>query len=250
MEEHLIDRCNSAIIELDGVQRNFFYRGDTLDAHIYREVISGLAYEVPKLSAEDLVIDIGAHIGSFCLFAYSKGSRNIYGFEVDADNHLIAGYNTLGLDGVKVSHVAVWRSDLEDTQYLYFTGYSDMGGFSNTGGGNVVFDNGERIKVSTIGLDTIIGDSQVKVLKLDCETSEWPILYSSSKLNQIDMIVGEYHEMGGDFDSHTVPEAARVRGMDRYTINDLEAYLGEYGFRTKHKRSGNTNIGYFSARRV
>lgn len=39
-----------------------------------------------RLGDQDVVIAVGAHIGSFSLKARSLGARKIYSFEADSDN--------------------------------------------------------------------------------------------------------------------------------------------------------------------
>jgi hypothetical protein len=43
-------------------------------------------------------------------------------------------------------------------------------------------------------VELAVGDGPVRLLKLDCEGSEWPILFTSRRLQQVREIVGEYHE--------------------------------------------------------
>jgi hypothetical protein len=35
----------------------------------------------------------------------------------------------------------------------------------------------------------------VRLLKMDCEGSEWPLLYTSSELDRVQAVCGEYHEI-------------------------------------------------------
>src|SRR5215217_6544055 len=49
------------------VTDNLFRRPDTMDDAIFREVVQGNEYRLPeKIRDDDIVVDIGAHIGSFC----------------------------------------------------------------------------------------------------------------------------------------------------------------------------------------
>ena len=74
-----------------------------------------------------------------------------------------------------------------NTDELYFDGYhpfpkSFMGmeGILNTGNGSVIWGSGEP--VAKVAFDEIVdlmtggGEDEVRLLKLDCEGAEWPIL--------------------------------------------------------------------------
>jgi hypothetical protein len=73
-------------------------------------------------------------------------------------------------------------------------------------------------------------------LKIDCEGAEWPILLTSKKLHLIEGIVGEFHEIGGAYDSLD-PLCLRLPGYERFTIKELELFLGEHHFTISHQRA-------------
>ena len=57
-----------------------------------------------------------------------------------------------------------------------------------------VLENGDQ-QVNTIKLDNILSQfNNVKLLKIDIEGSEYPVLYTCSQLNKVEEIIGEYHE--------------------------------------------------------
>ena len=149
-----------------------------------------------------------------------------------------------------VHHNAVWRSDRGPTT-LYFRRSNDA---RNTGGGNVWSDG--TLPVQALPFDDVLreatrnGRDRVRYLKIDCEGSEFPILFTSRHLHWIDEIAGEYHEFGGEFDEHSIPETARVEGFARYTIAELTEFLQRSGFAVESKRYGESNFGIFRARRV
>jgi hypothetical protein len=94
------------------------------------------------------------------------------------------------------------------------------------------------------------GNKRVRMLKLDCEGSEFPILLTSQSLHLIDEIRGEYHEFGGEYDDRSIPEMARVSGYDRFTIAELTDALQRAGFSVESDRSGKTRRGHFFATRA
>ena len=69
------------------------YRTNTSDALIWRQVYFDNCYKVPELQATDVVIDIGAHTGSFTCACLRKGSRKILAFEPDPESFALASQN-------------------------------------------------------------------------------------------------------------------------------------------------------------
>jgi hypothetical protein len=63
------------------------------------------------------------------------------------------------------------------------------------------------------------------LLKIDCEGAEFPILLTSSRLDCIDRIVGEYHELRAE-----LPRHVRVPGCEQFTVEILVEHLESFGF--------------------
>lgn len=100
---------------------------------------------------------------------------------------------------VKPHHLAMWRSDI-DVQILYHVGIGTDGRGINTGDNYIAFQKTDY-PVNSIGLDKEIenilniecSERRIKLIKLDCEFAEYPILFTSKKLSMVDYICGEYH---------------------------------------------------------
>ena len=232
---------------------SFTFRPGSMDETIFHSVNTYNEYRLPEsFSADDVILDIGAHIGSFCHSAASRGSRHVFGFEADEDNFRLASRNTAEHgEAVKLVNKAVWRSD-RHVESLFFHATNDP---ANTGGGNVGWaDSGKEVPVVPFDdvLRSIAGGRRrrIRLLKMDCEGSEFPILLTSKLLSLVDEIVGEYHEFGGDHDRWTVPKNYEMPGVNRLTIVELTEVLKEAGFAVEHERTGETNIGIFFAKRV
>jgi len=161
----------------------------------------------------------------------------------------------------EVTYGAAWRSD-GVSEELFHSGYSyHRCGLLNTGSG-IVGTNGGCRPTPNLKFDDVVRSAtdgrggRVRLLKLDCEGSEYPILLTSATLDRIHEIVGEFHEFGGDFDERPVP--FELHGCDRLTVLDLEACLTAAGFEFSYRRhqvqdeAGRRmpeHLGYFSARR-
>lgn len=231
------------------------FRPGTLDRLIFNDVVGRNEYQLPdRFLPSDVVIDVGAHIGSFAFAAVQRGCRLVCCFEPDRDNCRCAethlrSYVEAGQ--VRLSQQAVWRSDANDDE-LRFDGYQPfpasflgMEGIINTGNGSVLWGTGDA--VGKVALDDVIdeitdgGTSRVRLLKIDCEGAEWPILLTSRRLHLIDEIVGEFHELGGPFleigeERPATPLVFRSDRVAAFTIDELASCLTEAGFQVTYSR--------------
>ena len=225
----------------------FMLRAGTLDEYIYRQVVEYNEYGLPdNFSLDDIVVDVGAHIGLFAYAALKRGAGKVYGIEADVENFEIAQRNLktfLDEGRMSLTHGAAWRSDCND-DVLYFQGYPSRGGRINTGGGRVL-DKPGGCPVEKINFDTFLlgitanGRRKLRFLKLDCEGSEWPILFTSSLLNLVTEISGEIHEarVAGPKTSASGKSDAL---SNEHTLEDLIDLLEHHNFQVKYRpcRSG------------
>jgi FkbM family methyltransferase len=249
------------------------FRPATMDRMIYNDVVFHNEYRLPPgFAVDDIVIDVGSHISSFAYAAATRGCRNIYSVEPDLENFEIASENLrqyIEKSYVRLVRGAVWRSD-PNTDELRFDGYHpfpksfiEMQGFLNTGNGSVIWGEGEV--VPKIAFDEIVdlltnnGEKRVRLLKLDCEGSEWPILFTSERLHLIDEICGEFHEIGGEFfeiseDRELAEPIFRREGSEKFTVEKLESFFLNAAFSFtyhRHQRPTGTpeGLGLFFATR-
>src|SRR5262249_41234138 len=105
---------------------------------IVRSVIQWDEYQVfgRHFRPEDVIIDIGAHIGSFSFACHYLGSREIHAFEADRTNFVRLRSHVSDLPGMHLYNCAVFRSDTPDVYDLLHSGPA----LANTGGGNVIFE--------------------------------------------------------------------------------------------------------------
>jgi hypothetical protein len=86
-------------------------------------------------------------------------------------------------------------------------------------------------------------------MKLDCESGEWPILFTSRLLECVEEIIGEYHEIGGKNNQATIPPRAGLPGFTSYTRDALNSFLKRHGFSVEIDGKSDSNIGLFFAKR-
>src|SRR5205085_10534518 len=222
---------------------------------IFDGVVALDEYRLPeRVEPDDVVVDVGAHIGSFAYAVVLRGCKHVWSIEPDGTNCAFAAEHLrpyVDQGSVRLMHAAVWRSDPNDDE-LRLDGYQvfpqsflDLVGVVNTGGGSVMWGVGEPVqKVAfddVVDLVTNREERRVRLLKLDCEGAEWPILLTSRRLHLIDEIVGEFHEIGGRFleigeDRPSKVQVFRSDRVEAFTIEELVRFLGDAGFGVTYRR--------------
>ena len=222
------------------------------DCNIVRGVAVENRYCLPaQFASDDVILDVGAHIGSFSHACLIRGAGKVLAFDPDGDNIRLCAANLRRFKGRAIIHrTAIWRSDTFDSQ-VYYTGPTKTLMGLNFGGGNVVFEDGKNVPVKCESLDSVLSNiRRVRLLKLDCESSEWPILLTCKLLECVEVIVGEFHEIGGKHDSATIPPKAALPGHGCYVVQSLVSFLSRHGFSIRVVENGNSNIGLFFAERI
>jgi len=222
-----------------------------MDEVMFHHIMGNDDYHLPeKFAADDIILDIGVHIGTFSYKALLRGSQQVYGFEANRSNYECAVHNLRSFGcNAHLYPRAVWRSDDKTVDTLYYSPSLDA---ANTGGGNVVWGN-DGPAVKTIALDDVIRDvtrngrGRIRMIKIDCEGSEFTILMTSKLLHLVREISGEFHEFCGQYDHNPIPERARVGDLTRFTIVELTEFLQREGFSVTSERHPNTNLGLFHA---
>lgn len=214
------------------VRHGFSFRKHTSDENVFREVYQKNEYRLPEtFEPSDRILDIGCHIGSFAAACHARGSRSITAFEPDLDNAALAKQNLKNLPGVKVIAKAVLHRRLR----VELNPYPRVKVGENTGGGDVVISpDGVLVSVEIDGLLRRLGS--VRLMKLDCEGSEWPILFYSRELWRVQEICGEFHfsvnetlSAGLKLNHHTFRRLLRQRFSRVKTVLDRkDKNLGKF----------------------
>ena len=223
------------------IPEHFRFREGTHDREIWRCVVGCDEYRMMHrtIHPDDIVIDIGAHIGCFAWLA-RRVCLNVHAFEPFIDNYTMAVMNS----GARCRPYAVWRSDRSDYGVLPYQSSTCK---ENTGGGDVF---GGSDLVESVSLDGFIRDEniqKIRLIKIDCEGSEFPILLTSKYLHLADEIIGEYHEL--PYGDKTIPDYAAVTGVSEFSRDVLRGCLERNGFDVEINHEAE-NIGKFFAKRI
>lgn len=215
-------RWRELLIELDGL--SIAVRAGTHDEIIVREVWDEAIYPLAglELGPGDRVVDVGAQIGSFTLLAAATGAR-VLAVEPSPLNidRLRANVERNGLeDRVDVREVAIARPGPHELE-LHLT-YTNLGGHSS------IAWIGPTVRVPALSLAELFereGVERCRVLKLDVEGCECPILYSADPalLARVDVVFAEVID-------HPATAAGRRDGEPPHNHAGLVAYLEGLGF--------------------
>ncbi len=232
----------------------FRFRPGSHDWQIFNAIVFGNEYALPPaFGPEDVILDVGMHIGAFSVAALLRGAGSVYGFEPEKENFEIACHNLRPFTGrVYPRNLAVWRSDRTGDR-LFHEGSTAA---ENTAGGSVLWAaSGQELDVAAF--DDLVrettegGRRRIRMVKVDCEGSEFPVLLTSRTLHLIDEIRGEYHEINdGTYNTQPISPAARVEGVPRFTAGVLADHLGRAGFTVTSRRAGSSSLGFFVATRA
>lgn len=172
------------------------YRTDTVDQRVIKQsfendiIFSG----VPEYQSGDnhIILDIGAHIGTFSILASSKVKQGrVYAIEAGQDSFNLLKINVAlnNCDNVSVHHVAL--ADKEGSIVLYH----DPGSWGHSTVKRLSLSS-ETVNSRT--LSSFLEENEINechFVKLNCEGSEFPILLSTPKdvLRKFGTLLVMYH---------------------------------------------------------
>lgn len=212
-------------VNIDGMDFEFVdnMASNTIDI-VAGELRAADTYDFAKLNFKegDTVIDIGANIGMVSIFLAKKFPfLKIYSFEPVSQNYhnFITNIKINKIpDGIIFPNNMAVTSDGRNVDMNINThnyGGSSISGIVSVGA--VTQECNTQIKSTT--LQDIFSEhsiNKLKMLKIDCEGSEYEILYNAPEniLSNIEMMRGEFHE--------------NKKLTDKYDIDKLMSYSKKY----------------------
>jgi len=184
-----------------------------------------------KIKEEDIIIDIGAHLGFFTIKAAKKACKGIvYALEPFSMHYKLLKDNILSnsIKNVKFYNLAI--TDKAGELSFYYTVHGDPGDTSlfkiNPG------ENTYEEKVKSVSLQDFFSQEKItkcNFLKMDCEGAEYPILMSAdgSTLSKIQKIAMEWHKFEIDHDPKRLADFLKESG---FKLIEPDSYDGKAGF--------------------
>lgn len=201
-------------------------RSGTADRGIITSVLLADEYllDQTKLESNSVVIDIGAQIGVFSIFAASK-SKRVYSFEPVPENYRLL------LENIKINN---FDRKIKAFNYAVSNEKKNLRLFlneNNTGEHSVYFKTKKYLDVPAVPLKDIFDEHNINIcdlLKIDTEGSEYEILYGLPKdyFKRIKRIYVEYHDINGVDTSGA---------STKYNHIELKKYLEKNGYKVTDK---------------
>ena len=170
------------------------------------------------IKKEYTIIDIGAHIGSFTVYA-AKNAKNgiVYSYEPYPENFKLLEENVKinNLENVKIFNLGILGKRKKVKLY------QDE---ANDAGHSIYNKTRNSVVINCISLKEVFDSNKIKFcdfLKIDCEGAEYDILFNLPKkyFNKIGMIALEYHN--GIYKERN--------------LTDMQILLSDVGFKIKAK---------------
>ncbi|MFA5746646.1 MAG: FkbM family methyltransferase [Candidatus Paceibacterota bacterium] len=171
-----------------------------------------------EIKENDLVVDIGAQIGVFSIFAaqYAKKGR-IYSFEPVPENFRMLEKNKElnHIGNILPLNLAV--ADKKGERDIYLAS-GNAGGHSFFSDDKGVERGEDMVKVKTVSLEDFMKENdifKIDFLKIDCEGAEYEILFGCPKeiFEKIGKISMEYHDIDGNRNSAKLKEFLESQGF-------------------------------------
>ena len=167
---------------------------------------------------DDVIIDIGAKKGNFAEVCLERGSKSVFCYEPTPGLFEEIRLNTKISDHVLMSEKAVWsKTGLVISYLVNETNQEQSTAFTKNG----------NYRVETVSLDDVISEhEQIRLLKIDANGAEYPILMNCTQMHKIHEIIVKIHDINED----TSLELPLSYNKDCDT-NQLIKQLSDFGFK-------------------
>ena len=178
-----------------------------------------------EINTDDVVIDVGGHIGLFSLYVsqFCKSGK-IFTFEPVKENFQLLSENVSlnNLSNLKTFNLAVSNSNSSRKLYLN----------EDDAGHSMFSESSQSITVNSISLKQIFDDNDIThcdFLKLDCEGSEYEIIKNLPKeyFKKIKKMIIEYHM--ADTHPELLSELMEILESHNYKI-ETKKLFNDIGF--------------------
>ena len=211
----VINRVQPEFIVRTGI---FDKTGKEIDKDVIREIFYSNCYGVGENEIKDeIIVDLGAHIGVFSVYAALCGAKIVYAYEPLKSNYDLLVKN-IAVNNLQNKIIPIQKA---------ITGQKGKAKIVANSRDSYIYENGDE-EVNTITLYDIFVENKIPyagLMKVDIEGSEYEMFERATPnvLQKIKMIVGEYHK--GDLGNliNKVKETHNVRTFGKKDLGQFEA---------------------------
>lgn len=168
-----------------------------------------------------IIVDIGANIGCFSLYAWSKNKKaKIFAVEPENNNFRILKHNVhINNADLNISCLNFALAGESGLQKLYLDKETNSGK-------NSFFGHGRFMEVEALSLEHLFMHAQIEhcdLLKVDIEGGEYDVMYKSSDeiFNKISHIILEWHVIPGVDGPRELKYFLEKKGFNVLVKNEL-----------------------------
>lgn len=205
------------IVKFEGQNLSIWLETEA-DESVYEEIFVDRDYRVldQYLKKADFVLDIGAHIGLFALYAMVLGAKQVWSYEPEERNFALLKKHLKEnrIKGVNPKNLAIVGGD--DKKQFYVNEDSHNHSF---------FAEGEAKNVNQMQVGRLFDKFEhCDVLKMDCEGMEFEIIEAmdQKQFSKVSTIYIEYHEFRNGF------EAAKLELILRKHYKKVQIFPSRY----------------------
>ena len=196
----------------------FTTRVNSFDAVVLYEIWKNRCYQAAQIKKNDIVVDIGAHIGGYAVWADKLGAK-VIAYEPLPSNYqlLLKNIKLNKSENIKSHNVAVSSKTGEITLHVE----------KRIGLSSIYPSATETITVPSIGLHEIFTSNKfrkISLLKMDVEGAEYDILLHArtEDLQKIETLIIEYHDF---FDhGHSKAELKALLQNNGFSVNEVSPW--------------------------
>lgn len=173
------------------------------------------SHKIFQIQCNDIVVDIGAHVGYFTLFAAKRATEGkVIAFEPSNESFLLLEKNIKINSYKNIIPEKIAITKIKGKQILYLNRENEIS--------NTIYKQKENLseeKINTMTLQDIFEKyrlEKIDFLKMDCEGAEYEIIMNvpSSILNKIQKISMEIHEEMVPYTKEVMIENLKKHGFN------------------------------------